>query len=57
MLFLNAVETSPLASHLFYWCLDRRYEATLSKYGVDIDAKISKKFVIDKVSSDVDGLI
>jgi len=40
---LNTVETIPLASQLFYWCGDLGYEATLSKYGVPKDAKVTKK--------------
>jgi len=57
MSLLNTVETSPLASQLFYWCGDWGYEATLSKYGVPNDAKVTKKFFIDKVPSYVYSLI
>jgi len=58
MSLLNTVETSPLASKLFfYWCGDRGYEATLSKYCVPKNTNVTKNFFIDKVRSYVDGLI
>jgi len=42
---------------LFYWCGDLGYKATLSKYGVPKNAKVTNKFLIDKVRFYVDGLI